>query len=100
LATVYEGRALELVSAEVARLRTANTPLVVQVHHDVRVELGSGNGAIVTDTYVNRNYRIDGSTRKPIDATNDPGTYVERYVMSKAGDSWLVASIERQSHSA
>jgi hypothetical protein len=99
LATTYTGRALDLVRGEVERLKAANTPLVVQVEHQVKVEIGVGNGAIVTDTYVNRNYRIDGTTKQPIDDTNDPGNYVERYVMMKAGDSWVVASIERQSYS-
>jgi hypothetical protein len=99
LATSYSGRALELVRSEVARLQAANTPVMVKVDHAIKVEVGSGNGAIVTDTYINRNYRIDGVTKQPIDAVDDPGTYVERYVMAKAGDSWLVASIERQSHS-
>lgn len=99
LADAYAGRALDLVRGEVQRLKDANTPLIVKVTHDVSVELGSGNGALVVDRYINENYRINGETQQPIDAVDDPGTYVERYVMTRVGDSWLVASIERQSQS-
>lgn len=94
--TAYTGRARELVSGEVARLKAANTPIVVDVDHDVSVDIGDdGETALVVDHYVNRNYRIDGRTNQPIDKVNDPGTFVERYVLTKAGESWVVSAIER-----
>lgn len=99
LADVYDGRALDLVKGEVARLMEANTPLVVEVEHSLDVNLGAAGDALVTDTYVNRNYRVDGTTKEPIDDPNDPGTYVEVYALRKVGESWRVVGIERQSYS-
>jgi hypothetical protein len=93
----YAGEALETVRAEIARLASAGTPIVVQVEHEVGLQLISETDALVRDRYVNRNYRVDGSGR-PIDDPDDPGTYVESYQMKRVDDRWRVVRIVRESH--
>lgn len=96
---VYDGSALRLVEDEVRRLREANTPIVVQVEHDLSIQLADSMTAFVRDTYVNRNYRIDGESGDPIDATDDPGTYVELYELRREAGRWRVVVIVRESYS-
>jgi hypothetical protein len=97
LSQSYGGEALTVVSDEVRRLQAAETPLVVQVEHDLHVQIVSASRALVRDKYVNRNYRTDAAG-KPIDPTDDPGTYLETYQMERSGNSWLVMRIVRESH--
>jgi hypothetical protein len=92
----YADAALDLERNEVARLKAANTPIVVEVDHDLAVEIVRDGEALVFDTYVNRNYRID-SSGKPIDDPNKAGTYSETYQMRRIGGRWLVVRVVRQS---
>jgi hypothetical protein len=97
LDAIYAERALDLVRDEVARLREANTPVVVQVQHDLHVQIVSDTDALVRDQYINRNYRIDAAG-KPIDDQDDPGTYLETYQMKRVSGAWLVTRIVRESY--
>lgn len=98
LEEAYAAEALDVVRDEVSRLRSENTPIVVQIEHDFDLTV-DGDVAEVVDTYVNRNYRVDGDNGQPIDDPNDPGTYVEAYSMRKEGGAWRVVRIERRSYS-
>jgi hypothetical protein len=93
----YTGDALDTVRAEVADFAAAGTPVVVKVEHDLTVGVLTPDRALVNDTYVNRNYRVDAKG-EPIDDTNDPGTYEDRYQLDLVDGRWLVSRIERLSY--
>ena len=97
LASAYVDGALQTVQAEVERLAAAKTPLIVKVTHDAHVQIVDEGQALVRDRYVNRNYRVDADG-KPLDPTDDPGTYQETYQMKRSGEAWLVMRIVRESH--
>jgi hypothetical protein len=92
----YVGDALTLETQEVADLKAANTPIVVQVKHSIGVQVVKVDEAIVFDRYENRNYRTDASG-KAIDDPNKVGIYSDSYQMKRIGGSWFVARIVRQS---
>jgi hypothetical protein len=93
----YGENALGTVRAEIDRLSRAGTPVVVQVEHNVHVQVVDPMSALVRDRYSNRNYRVDRSG-KPLDDPNDVGTYLDTYQMRKGDGEWRVVRIVRESY--
>jgi hypothetical protein len=90
----YSGPALEVVVAEVQRLRRNNTPVHIAVTHDYMIEVGSDGTAIVIDTYINHSVMLDGETGQPVEA--DPNeTVSEVYSMALENRSWKVVGLQR-----
>ena len=96
LDAAYTAEALETVRAEVERYAAADTPVVVDVDHDITVGVLTDSDAQVHDRYVSRTHRIrqDGT---PIDDPTDESTYEEKYRLKRISGRWVITGFERLS---
>lgn len=92
----YTGEALETVRAEVERYADANTPVIVDVQHDITVGVLTATDAQVHDRYVSRTHRT-GEDGTPIDDPTDESTYEEKYRLKRISGRWLITGFERLS---
>ena len=95
LEEAYAKDALDLRKQEVADLAEANTPVRIDVDHNVAVEFLSERVAVVFDSYTNRSVRVDGDTGEPID-DDAPVVHRRAYQMERLGESWKVVFVRAQ----
>jgi hypothetical protein len=91
----YADDALTVVLDEIARLKTAGTPVRIRVEHDFNTQITGDSQAIVMDTYVNHSVLLDPSTGEP--AEPDPNKLVtDLYAMREIEGAWKVVHFERR----
>lgn len=93
LDTAFAGTALETVTAEVADLKAAGTPVRYVVEHDYVVTVLDRDHAVVVDRYINHSVLLDGRTGEPLEA--DPNERLEyTYSLTRTEAGWRITSIE------
>jgi hypothetical protein len=93
LESAYSGPALEVVTKNIERYITNNTPVRFRADHDFDIEV-KDDLAQVRDTYVNHGVLLDAQTMQPTEP--DPNeTLTEIYLMQRIDGAWKVIDISR-----
>lgn len=90
---VYAEEALMSRQAELAKLKTANTPVRIDVEHNYSLQIvDEGRQAIVLDQYVNHSVLLDPETGEPTEP--DPNSVVRRqYPLKRIDGTWKIVAI-------
>lgn len=87
----HTGQALQTVTAEVAKLRAAGTPVDGTVDHRYEIEMTGTDSAIVVDEYVNHLVLLDAGGNP---TESDPNERVHyRFTLIKLEGTWRVERI-------
>jgi hypothetical protein len=93
---VFTGKALKVVRKEIEDRRREQTPVVIEVKHDLGIKIIDATTAVVDDRYINRTTDIDPDTGVPT-KRYPPDLIHELYTLKKVNDKWKVSAIFRQS---
>lgn len=93
---VLTGTALEVVRKEIERRRREQTPVMIEVKHDLGVKIIDATTAVVDDRYVNQTTDIDPDTGE-LTRHYSPDLIHELYTLKKVNGEWKVSAIFRQS---
>lgn len=92
LREAFTGRALQLITAQVAEQKEKNQPVRIRAEHNYTITLIDAQTASVDDRYINHNVRLDQNTLEPIEA--DPDNPEHRSFTLKLVDgTWKIATI-------
>ena len=84
--------ALELLRAEVERLKNDGTPAEIDVEHDFEIESANATTALVFDTYISNSVLLDPETGERTER-GPPDTVRKAYQLERAGGIWKVVFI-------
>jgi hypothetical protein len=92
LSESFTGRALQLITAQVAEQKGKNQPVRIRAEHNYTITLTDAQTASVDDRYINHNVRLDPNTLEPIEP--DPDNPEHRSFTLKLVDgTWKIATI-------
>ena len=93
---VFADKALEVVRKEITRRRREQTPVMIEVKHDLSVKIIDATTAVVDDRYANQTTDIDPDTGE-LTKRYSRDLIHELYTLKKANGKWKVSAIFRQS---
>jgi hypothetical protein len=92
LRDAFTGRALQLITSQVAEQKGKNQPVRIRAEHNYTITLIDAQTASVDDRYINHNVRLDPNTLEPIEP--DPDNPEHRSFTLKLVDgTWKIARI-------
>jgi hypothetical protein len=92
LGEAFTGRAIQLITAQVAEQKGKNQPVRIRAAHNYTITLIDPQTASVDDRYINHNVRLDPNTLEPIEP--DPDNPEHRSFTLKLVDgTWKIATI-------
>jgi hypothetical protein len=92
LEEAYAGDALGLLTDEVDRLKSAGTPVDIDVTHDYLITFTDDTTAVVFDTYLSNSVLLDPDTEERTER-GPPDAVKKAYQLEKAGERWKVVFI-------
>jgi hypothetical protein len=92
LRDAFTGRALQLITAQVAEQNRKSQPVRIRAEHNYTITLIDAQTASVDDRYINHNVRLDPNNLEPIEP--DPDNPEHRSFTLKLVDgTWKIATI-------